>query len=235
MIVFPAIDIKGGQCVRLLQGRQDQVTTYFNDPVAVAEKWADEGAAYLHVVDLDGAFAGDGKNTDVIGRICQAVSIPVEVGGGIRSEEAIKLHLKNGVSRVIIGSKAVEDSVFITEMAAKYGDKIAVSVDAHGNQVATHGWVDKSTTEVLPFTKFLLSIGIHTIIYTDISRDGMLQGPNLAMMARLQALSGIRLVASGGVSSIQDLLDLAGLSIYGAITGKALYEGKVTMAQIRAL
>lgn len=235
MIVFPAIDIQHGHAVRLRQGVETDSTTYFDNPVDAAKQWAREGGQYLHVVDLDGAFEGKRINADIIGQICDAVDVPVEVGGGIRDEEAITTYLDRGVSRVIIGSKAVEDSAFITAMAKKYGDKLAVSIDAKGDVVATRGWVDGSDKKVLPFAEFLLSIGVHTIVYTDISRDGMLTGPNLDMLGKLQQLPGIHLIASGGMSSITDLQTLQKMGVYGAITGKALYEGKITMAEIRAL
>lgn len=235
MIVFPAIDIQHGHAVRLRQGVETDSTTYFDNPVDAAKQWAREGGQYLHVVDLDGAFEGKRINADIIGQICDAVDVPVEVGGGIRDEEAITTYLDRGVCRVIIGSKAVEDSAFITAMAKKYGDKLAVSIDAKGDVVATRGWVDGSDKKVLPFAEFLLSIGVHTIVYTDISRDGMLTGPNLDMLGKLQQLPGIHLIASGGMSSIVDLQTLQKMGVYGAITGKALYEGKITMAEIRAL
>ena len=170
--------------------------------------------------------AGDGE---------VGVSVPVEVGGGIRSEESIPAYLDCGVTRVIIGSKAAEDPDFITAMAEKYKNRLDVSIDAKGDVVATRGWVADSQQSVLPFAEFLLSIGIRTMVYTDISRDGMLSGPNMDMMAKLQQLPCIRLIASGGVSSIADLAALQDLGVYGAITGKALYEGKVTMAEIRDL
>lgn len=235
MIVFPAIDIQNGHAVRLRQGVKEDSTTYFADPVEAAVKWCDEGALFLHVVDLDGAFSGSRCNAEIIGRICDAVDIPVEVGGGIRNEEAIQSYLEVGVNRVIIGSKAVEDEAFITAMAQKYGSSLAVSIDAKGDVVATRGWVDGSDKKVLPFAQFLLSIGIQTIIYTDISRDGMLTGPNMDMLEQLQQLPYIRLIASGGMSSIEDLKKLQAMHVYGAITGKALYEGKITMEEIRML
>lgn len=235
MIVFPAIDIQHGHAVRLRQGVESDSTTYFDNPVDAAKQWADEGGQYLHVVDLDGAFEGKRINADIIGQICDTVSVPVEVGGGIRDEEAITTYLDRGVSRVIIGSKAVEDEAFITAMAKKYGDKLAVSIDAKGDVVATRGWVDGSDKKVLPFAKFLLSIGVKTIVYTDISRDGMLTGPNMDMLGQLQQLPGIQLIASGGMSKIDDLKALQEMGVYGAITGKALYEGKITMAEIREL
>lgn len=235
MLVLPAIDIQNGHAVRLRQGIEKDSTTYFEDPVEAAVQWCDGGAMFLHVVDLDGAFSGSRCNAGIIGRICEAIDIPVEVGGGIRSEEAIDAYLEQGVNRCIIGSKAVEDEEFITNMAKKYGSSLAVSIDAKGDMVATRGWVGDSDKEVLPFAQFLLNIGIHTLVYTDISRDGMLTGPNMEMLAQLQQLPYIRLIASGGMSSIDDLKALQRLGLYGAITGKALYEGKITMEQIREL
>lgn len=236
MKIFPAIDIESGHCVRLKQGKRDDLTVYGDDPVKMALKWQELGAKYLHVVDLDGAFKGGGVNTDIIRAMCKAVSIPIEVGGGIRNEEAIKAHLENGVYRVIIGSKAVASPYFAIQAAKKYGaEHIAVSVDAHGDTVATHGWVDGSSQKVLPFVKTLLDNGVNTIVYTDISRDGMLSGPNMEMMEKLQSLPGIHLIASGGVSSAEDLRNLANLGVYGAITGKALYEGKVSMEEIQEI
>ncbi len=236
MKIFPAIDIESGHCVRLKQGKRDDLTVYGDDPVKMALKWQELGAKYLHVVDLDGAFKGGGVNTDIIRAMCKAVSIPIEVGGGIRNEEAIKAHLENGVYRVIIGSKAVASPYFAIQAARKYGaEHIAVSVDAHGDTVATHGWVDGSSQKVLPFVKTLLDNGVNTIVYTDISRDGMLSGPNMEMMEKLQSLPGIHLIASGGVSSAEDLRNLASLGVYGAITGKALYEGKVSMEEIKEI
>ena len=236
MKIFPAIDIESGHCVRLKQGKRADLTVYGDDPVKMALKWQELGAKYLHVVDLDGAFKGGGVNTDIIRAMCKAVSIPIEVGGGIRTEEAIKAHLDNGVYRVIIGSKAVASPYFAIQAAKKYGaEHIAVSVDAHGDTVATHGWVDGSCQKVLPFVKTLLDNGVNTIVYTDISRDGMLSGPNMEMMEKLQSLPGIHLIASGGVSSAEDLRSLSKLGVYGAITGKALYEEKVTMEEIREI
>lgn len=235
MIVLPAIDIQGGHAVRLRQGIKDDSTKYYDDPVEAAKKWADGGAMFLHVVDLDGAFEGKRQNADIVEKICEAVDIPVEVGGGIRDEAAIEDYLDRGVNRVIIGSKAVEDEGFITEMAQKYGSCLAVSIDAKGDTVATRGWVDGSDKKVLPFAQFLLNIGINTIVYTDISRDGMLTGPNFGMLAQLQQLPYIRLIASGGMSSIDDLKKLQAMGLYGAITGKAIYEGKITMEEIRSL
>lgn len=235
MIVLPAIDIQGGHAVRLRQGVESDSTKYFDDPVEAALQWAEGGAQFLHVVDLDGAFTGSRCNAQVIGKICDAVDIPVEVGGGIRSEEAITAYLDQGVARVIIGSKAAEDEAFIREMAKKYGSELVVSIDAKGDTVTTKGWVAGSDKKVLPFASFLISIGLRTLVYTDISRDGMLTGPNFSMLEQLQRLPYIRLIASGGMSSIDDLKTLQAMGIYGAITGKTLYEGRITMEQIREL
>ena len=236
LIIFPAIDIQNGNCVRLKKGIASDSTVYGTDPVQMAEKWAREGACYLHVVDLDGAFKGSGQNTEAIRKICAALSIPVEVGGGIRTEEAVKAHLDNGVTRVIIGSAAVEHPSFAVEMAKKYGkEHIAVSIDAKGNMATTHGWVDGSGKEVLPFAEELVAAGVSTIIYTDISRDGMLTGPNFEMLGKLQNIPGISLIASGGMSSAEDLRKLSAMGLCGAICGKALYEGKVSMEEIRKI
>lgn len=234
MIIFPAIDIQGGNCVRLKKGVASDSTIYGRDPVDMAKKWEREGAQYLHVVDLDGAFQGSGQNTEAIRKICKALSIPVEVGGGIRTEDAVKAHLANGVRRVIIGSAAVENPSFAIEMAKTYGkDRVAVSIDAKGNMATTHGWVDGSGKEVLSFASQLVEAGVSTIIYTDISRDGMLTGPNFDMLGKLQDIPGISLIASGGMSCAGDLRKLKAMHLYGAICGKALYEGKVTMEEIR--
>lgn len=233
MKIFPAIDIQNGACVRLRQGVESDFTNYGNNPVEMAEKWERGGARYLHVVDLDGAFRGNGKNTEAIHSICRAVSIPVEVGGGIRREEDVKRHFQSGVWRVIIGSKAVEEPDFAIRMASIYGsDRIAVSVDCKGDFVTTHGWVDSSDVRVKPFVEKLVQSGVTTIIYTDISRDGMLSGPNLEVLKALQQIPGIHLIASGGVSGADDLRKLSTMGLYGAITGKALYENRVTMREI---
>lgn len=236
MIIFPAIDIQGGNCVRLKKGIAADSTVYGADPVAMAKKWEQEGAAYLHVVDLDGAFEGSGQNTEAIRKICAALTIPVEVGGGIRTEEAVKAHLDHGVTRVIIGSAAVENPSFAIDMVKTYGkEHIAVSIDAKGNMATTHGWVDGSGKEVLSFAEELVKAGVSTIIYTDISRDGMLTGPNFEMLEKLQQIPGISLIASGGMSSANDLRKLSGMGLYGAICGKALYENKVSMKEIRKI
>lgn len=233
MKIYPAIDIEGGRCVRLSQGKLQDLTVYGDDPVEMAKKWEAEGAKNLHIVDLDGAFKGNGVNTDIIKKICAAVSIPIEVGGGIRNEAAVRAHIDAGVYRVILGSAAVSSPYFAIETVKTYGaDRIAVSVDCHGDTVATHGWTEGSTKKVLPFVKHLLEHGVTTFVYTDISRDGMLTGPNFDMLETLNALPAIHLIASGGISAPSDLRRLSEMGVYGTICGKALYEGKVTMQDI---
>lgn len=234
MIIFPAIDIQNGQCVRLRQGDAADVTVYGRSPAAMALKWEMEGAKYLHVVDLDGAFRGGGVNRDAVEAICHAAAIPVEMGGGIRTEADIEACFGLGAARVILGSAAIENPAFAADMAAKYGaDRVAVSIDAKGDRAAAHGWTDSSEKKVLPFAEELVRSGVSLIIYTDISRDGMLTGPNFDMLGRLNAVPGIRLIASGGMSSPDDLRKLAAMGVYGAICGKALYEGNITMEDIR--
>ena len=235
MIILPAIDIQNGHAVRLRQGVEQDSKTYYDDHVEAAVKWCNEGAMFLHIVDLDGAFHGNLRNAKIIEDICDSIDIPVEVGGGIRTEEAINTYLECGVSRVIIGSKAVEDEAFTRSMAEKYASELVVSIDAKGDTVVTHGWVDGSDKKVLPFAAELMDMGLRTIVYTDVSRDGMLTGPNFEMLGQLQQLPFIRLIASGGISSVEDLKKLNALGLYGAITGKALYEGKITMDDIRQL
>lgn len=236
MIILPAIDIQNGLCVRLRQGVASDATVYGDDPVEMAKKWESEGAEYLHVVDLDGAFSGEGKNTEAIRRICEAVKIPVELGGGIRSFAAAEDRFALGVSRIIIGSVALENPALAADLAAKYGaDRVAVSIDAKNNVAQAHGWVDGSLKKVLPLAKELVAAGCTTIIYTDIVKDGMLSGPNLEMLIQLQRIEGISLIASGGISCIGDIKKLDEMGLYGVICGKALYEGKVTMEEIRAL
>lgn len=235
MIILPAIDIKGGRCVRLKQGLFDHETSYYDDPIFVAKMWEDKSAKYLHIVDLDGAFSGDQININIIEKIAKSVNIPIEVGGGIRTKEAIAKYISIGVSRVILGTKAVEDINFVKEVCNLYPNKIAVSVDAKGDYVAVKGWVETSEVQVIPFCKDLVGAGVSTIVYTDISRDGMLSGPNIEMLKKLNDTIDADFIASGGVANIQNIKDLMNLDLYGAITGKALYEGTLTMEEINSV
>ena len=228
MILFPAIDIRNGKCVRLIQGDYNKEQTY-GDPVEMAKKWESLGAEYLHIVDLDGALVGESKNLAAIGNILKEVQIPVQVGGGIRNMERIEKLIGMGVTRVILGSAALKDREFLKEAVEKYGDAIAVSIDAKSGYVATDGWTKTSTTLALDFAEEIEAIGVKTIIYTDIAKDGMLEGPNLVELEKINKATTMDVIASGGVSSIADLQQIAKLNMYGAIIGKALYTGKVDL------
>lgn len=228
MILFPAIDIRDGKAVRLIQGDYDKQTTY-GDPVEMAKKWVSYGAEYLHIVDLDGALVGQTKNLETIEKILREIDIPVQVGGGIRNIERIESLLNIGVSRVILGSAALKDEQFLDEAVAKFGEKIAVSIDAKNGYVATDGWTKTSDVKAIDFAKKLQKKGVKTIIYTDIAKDGMLQGPNFAELEKMNRETTMDVIASGGVTSIEDLKKLAEFNMYGAIIGKALYTGKINL------
>ena len=236
MTILPAIDLKDGQCVRLRQGRADDVTVYGSDPAAQARDWREQGGLELHVVDLDGAFDGRPRHTDVIRKIIEAFGGPVEVGGGLRTPMAVDAVLDAGAARAIIGSSALEDPEFLSKMVEMHGDKIAVGIDARDGFVQTKGWV--TTTKVLAtdLAAAVAKIGVKTIIYTDTATDGMLGGPNLTQMAAIcDAAPTCRITASGGVSSPYDIENLKALNrqnLHAAIVGKALYDGRTTLRQM---
>ncbi len=232
MRIYPAIDIKDGNCVRLFKGRFDDVTVYGTDPVAVAKRWEDAGAEFIHVVDLDGALKGRGVNSEVIKKICESVSVPVQTGGGIRTMEDIDFMLRCGVSRVIIGTSAVRDKEFVKKAVEKYGDKIVIGIDAKDSMVAIEGWEEVSTYKALDFAKEMEKIGVKTIVYTDIATDGTLKGPNIEAMIEMSENLNIDVIASGGVGNEEHLLRLADTKVEGAIVGKALYTGNVVLASI---
>jgi len=225
MIIFPAIDIKDGKAVRLLQGDYNKVTVYGEDPSAIAKKFTDDGASHLHIVDLDGAKDGNTANFPMIKKITAGTSLFVQVGGGIRDEERIKKYLESGASRVILGTKAVEDFNFLTGMVEKYGDKIAVGVDVKDEYVAVSGWTKVTEVKGMDFCRRLAEAGVKTVIYTDISKDGALSGTNLEAYEKLSDIKGLDIVASGGISFENEISRLKGYGIYGAILGKALYAG----------
>ena len=227
MIIFPAIDILNGQCVRLIQGDYNQEKIYSNSPIDMAKKWEAKGAEFIHIVDLDGAKTGDSINKKVILDIAKTVNIPVQVGGGIRSLDIISTYLENGVHRVIIGTAAINDPAFLKAAVEKYGDKIAVSLDARNGYVATDGWTDTSDVAALDLVKQLEEIGVKTIVYTDIAKDGMLQGPNLQEQQTINEATSMNVIASGGVTTKEDVENLQALNMYGTIIGKALYDGKL--------
>lgn len=236
MIILPAIDLKGGKCVRLRQGRAEDVTVYGDDPAAQASDWAKQGGSELHVVDLDGAFDGVPRHLEVIKRIITAFGGPVEVGGGIRTPEALAAILNAGAARAIIGSAALDDPEFLTNAVALYGDRIAVGIDARDGMVQTKGWVETSKVKATELASAVAKAGVKTIIYTDTATDGMLKGPNLTQMAAIcDAAKGCDITASGGISSTFDIENLKALerkNLRAAIVGKALYDGRVTLKEL---
>ena len=238
MKIFPAIDLKGGKCVRLRQGREDDVTVYGDDPAAQAADWRRQGGRELHVVDLDGAFAGSPQHAEIIAEIIRAFGGPVEVGGGLRTPEALVAVLDAGASRAIIGSAALENPEFLASSVEIYGERIAVGIDARDGLVQTRGWVETSTTPATELARAVAAMGVKTIIYTDTATDGMLGGPNLAQMAAIcDAAPSCAITASGGVSSVRDVRNLIALgkpNLRAAIVGKALYDGRVTLAEMNA-
>ena len=230
MIIFPAIDLRGGKCVRLIQGDFDKETVYSDDPQATALKWQSMGAKFLHVVDLDGARAGSPKNLDAIKKILDAVTIPIEVGGGIRTLDDVDKLLSLGVQRVILGSIAVENPTLVAEAVQRFGDRVVVGIDARNGFVAVHGWEKSSSVKVGDLAKQIVAAGIKTIIYTDISKDGMLSGVNAEAFTELAKESGAQIVASGGVRSIEDIRALKSAGVAGVIVGKAIYTGSLDLA-----
>lgn len=227
MIIFPAIDILNGKCVRLIQGDYNQEKVYGNSPVAMAKQWEQKGAEFIHIVDLDGAKSGKSINQTIILEIAQSVNIPIQVGGGIRSLDTIKTYLDNGVNRVIVGTAAISDKEFLQAAVAEYKERIVVSIDAKNGYVATDGWTDTSDVAALDLVKELEALGVQTIVYTDIAKDGMLQGPNLQEQQVVHEATTMDVIASGGVTTKEDVDNLKQLNMYGAIVGKALYDGKV--------
>jgi len=227
MILFPAIDIKDNKCVRLTQGKFDNMNVYSDDPVEMAKRWEGMGAKYLHVVDLDGAKNEGFQNRKSIEKIANTIKIPMQTGGGIRSEERIKNLINIGVKRVIVGTMAIENQNLLKELTKIYKEKIAVSIDAYNGKVAVRGWQSVGDTDSVDICKFLEEIGIKTIVYTDISKDGMLSGPNFDIYEELSTKTNIDIIASGGVTTIEDIEKLNKMNMYGAIIGKALYDNKL--------
>ena len=231
MNIFPAIDIIDGKAVRLFKGDYSRKTVYNNSPLEVAKSFEKAGASYLHLVDLDGAKSGDTPNYEIIKSIAQSTSLKIEIGGGIRSEEVIKRYLDAGVMRVILGTVAIENPEFTKEMTAKYGDAIAVGIDISGGFVATRGWTDITKVNCDEMFANMEKIGVKTVICTDISKDGAMMGTNLELYKDLKYKYNIDIVASGGVSSMEDITALKAMDLYGAILGKALYEGAVDLTK----
>ena len=230
MIILPAIDIKDGQCVRLFQGDYTQVTTYDNDPVQVAQRWQEAGASWLHVVDLDGAGVGHPVNTAIIAKMRDTTALHIEIGGGLRSLASIEQLFAIGIDRVILGTIALKDRPLLWEAVRRWSERIAVGLDAREGWVATLGWRETSQTRATDLAAELLRDGVQHFIYTDIARDGALRGPNLTALREMQQVVGSRLIASGGVSSLDDLRSIAALGIEGAIVGKAIYTGHISLS-----
>ncbi len=231
MRIFPAIDLRGGKAVRLVQGDYDQMTVYSDSPTQVAEGFLADGASHLHVVDLDGAKVGEPANADII-RALTRVGLSTQVGGGIRDEKRVAHYLESGVARVILGTIALQNFEFVKDMVAKYGDKIAVGVDARDGKVATHGWLETSDVSSYEFCLRLRDAGVATVIYTDISRDGGMQGTNLEVYGELCKIEGLGIIASGGVSFYEEIPALRDMGLFGAIVGKALYTGALKLPKL---
>ncbi|HEY7773851.1 MAG TPA: 1-(5-phosphoribosyl)-5-[(5-phosphoribosylamino)methylideneamino]imidazole-4-carboxamide isomerase [Marinagarivorans sp.] len=241
MLMIPAIDLKDGKCVRLRKGVMDDSTVFSDDPVSMAKKWVDQGARRLHLVDLNGAFAGEPVNGEVVTAISKAYpNLPIQIGGGIRSAQTIEHYLNAGVKYVIIGTKAVKDPQFVTDMCKAFEGHIIVGLDAKNGLVATDGWAEVSTLQATDLAKRFEQDGVSSIVYTDIDRDGMMQGVNVEATVAMAKASSLPVIASGGITDITDIRALLaasdeGAGICGAITGRAIYEDTLDLAEAQAL
>jgi phosphoribosylformimino-5-aminoimidazole carboxamide ribotide isomerase len=231
LTLYPAIDMRGGNCVRLLQGDYDKETIYGDSPFDMARAFAADGAEWIHMVDLDGAKDGKRVNDRFVIEAAKELNVKVQIGGGIRSEEDILHYLENGITRVIIGSIAVSNPEFAIEMIQKYGQQIVVGIDAKNGYVATHGWLNTSEVKAVELSKRFADAGAETFIFTDIATDGTLAGPNIAAVCEMAEVTGKNVIASGGVSSLADLRALNAEGVRGAIVGKALYENRFTLKE----
>lgn len=235
MIIFPAIDIRNGRCVRLVQGKKENEIVYSERPAEVARSFKAMGAQWLHVVDLDGAFAGSPQNLAVIKEIAGQVDIPFQIGGGLRTVQDVEQVLEAGASRVIIGTKALDSPAFIRELLERFGqDNIILGLDARDGLIAVRGWVEVSEVQAVSLALRMKDIGVIRAVYTDVAQDGLLQGPNFAAIEEMARVSGLKIIASGGVSSLEDLRKLKAmhhLGVEGAIVGKAIYDGKVNLVE----
>ena len=231
MEVIPAIDLKDGRCVRLLQGDFDKETVFSTDPAAVARRWQEAGAPRIHVVDLQGAASGHAHNSEAVARILEAVDIPIQLGGGVRNMESLEGWLARGVQRVVLGTAAVEDPDFLIEACSKFGDAVIVGIDARDGKVAASGWTRTTEVDAISFIEGVGELGARRIIYTDIATDGMLKGPNLASVRQITSRTALPIIASGGVSTNDHLLSLKALGVEGAIIGRALYTGDLDLRE----
>lgn len=231
MTIYPAIDLRGGKCVRLIEGDFERETVFGDDPADAARRWFEAGAAWLHVVDLDGARSGEFANLDAISAILAAVECPVQVGGGVRSLEAADRLFETGVARVIVGTSVVVAPTLIDELADRFSGKIIAGLDARDGKLATAGWTDQGSTDALETARSLPARGIDTIIYTDIRRDGTMSGPNLQALSEMVDVPGLYVIASGGIGSIDHVRDVAAAGADGVIIGRALYDCRVSLAE----
>lgn len=232
--IYPAIDMRGGKCVRLLQGDYNKETVYGDSPIEMAALFAEQGAEWIHMVDLDGAKEGKRVNDRFVVETAKQLPVKVQIGGGIRTEDDIVYYLENGVARVILGSAAIAKPSFVKEMLKKYGERIAIGIDAKDGFVATEGWLNTSNVKAIDLGKELAESGAQTFIFTDIATDGMLSGPNIQAAVEMARATGKHVIASGGVSSLEDLVSLqkhVGDGVVGAIVGKALYTKQFTVAE----
>jgi phosphoribosylformimino-5-aminoimidazole carboxamide ribotide isomerase len=234
MEIWPAIDLRGGRCVRLQQGDYNRETVFGDDPVAVARGFVAAGGRHLHLVDLDGARDGKLVNLEVVEAIVRAVDIPCELGGGVRDEAAIRKLLDAGVARVVVGTKALREPDWFREMCHKFPNRLVLGIDARGGMVATHGWLETSDVSAITMAQHFADEPIAALIYTDIATDGMLQGPNLAAMSEMAAAVSLDVIASGGVSNAADVARLTETGVAGVIIGRALYENRITLPEALA-
>ncbi|GCD11955.1 1-(5-phosphoribosyl)-5-[(5-phosphoribosylamino)methylideneamino]imidazole-4-carboxamide isomerase [Clostridium tagluense] len=231
MKIFPAIDVKNGKCVRLYQGEFSSSEVVGENPLQTALSFVEQGAEYIHMVDLDGALSGTIGNANSINRVIKNINIPIQLGGGIRSLGAIEILLEKGLNKVILGTAALNNPSLVKEAVKKFGAKIAIGIDARDGYVAVEGWKTSSKIEYIDFAKQMENIGVKTIIFTDISRDGTLTGPNLEATGKINEEVSCNIIASGGMKGIEDIKKLAKMNMYGAIIGKALYSGNISLAE----
>lgn len=234
MQIWPAIDLRGGKCVRLQQGDYQRETVFGDDPLAMAARWVEQGARHLHLVDLDGAKSGSVENRDAVARIAREVKIPCELGGGIRDESAIQDLLDLGLERLVVGTKALKEPEWFRAMCRKFPHRLALGLDARDGMVATDGWLETSQTSAADLVNSLAGEPLAAVIYTDIAKDGMMQGPNLRSTEELNTATAFPLIASGGVSKLEDVSALTRIGVAGCIIGRSLYEGAMTLPEVLA-
>jgi phosphoribosylformimino-5-aminoimidazole carboxamide ribotide isomerase len=235
MLILPAIDLRGGKCVRLRQGDYRQETVFGDDPVGMARRWVSAGARALHLVDLDGAKAGSPVNGAVIRRIVESVDVPCQVGGGLRTEADIETTLEMGVARVVLGTRALQDPAWVRQMAQTYPKRIVLGLDARDGKVATHGWLETSEATALEVARQFANWPLFAIVYTNIARDGMLEGPDLVGLSELADVVPLPVIASGGVTTLENVRDLMTRRVFGCIIGRALYEGRMDLSAVMEL